>query len=185
MSTPSRRHADWARGFAQQIDNVTDWSAPSPVEQWAAVDVVEHLLAWPVGLLRDWAGIELTDDADATPAERWRRRSAELQSVLDGEAGRRTVEVGPFAGTSVAELIDRLYSADVFMHTWDLARAAGHDPQLDPAYATQLLEGMRQMEQVLRDSGQYGAPYPTTSADPVEQLMAFIGRDPPWSAATP
>ena len=60
----------------------------------------------------------------------------------------------PRAGTHrLADAVDQFYTADVFMHSWDLARAGGQDAGLDEDFAAQLLEGMRPIEQLLRDSG--------------------------------
>ena len=67
------------------------------------------------------------------------------------------------------------------MHTWDLARATGQDVDLDPDFCAELLAGMEPMEQVMRDSGQYGprVAVPET-ADAQARLLGFIGRDPAW-----
>lgn len=58
----------------------------------------------------------------------------------------------------MVDAIDGFYTADVFMHSWDLARATGQDVDLDDDFAAQLLDRMRQMEDVLRGSGHYGPP---------------------------
>lgn len=178
----AEHHALRAQRFGAVIAAVPDWDAPTPVSAWKAGDVVEHLLSWPIGVLRDWADIELTDEPSASLADRWSARSRELQSALnDPSVAGHVVADGPFAGSTAAQLVDRIYTADVFMHTWDLARAAGAAYPEDPAYATQLLNGMRQMEDVLRSSGHYGPAHPATSDDPTNQLIAFIGRDPDWT----
>ena len=79
---------------------------------------------------------------------------------------------------TLADVVDRFYTADVFMHTWDLARATGQDETLDADFAGQLLAGMRPIEELLRSSGQYGPAMPVSADAPVhERLMAFVGRD--------
>ena len=55
------------------------------------------------------------------------------------------------------QAVSRFFTADVFMHTWDLARA--HRPGrhgLDPERCAEMLAGMEPIEDILRDSGQYG-----------------------------
>jgi hypothetical protein len=43
---------------------------------------------------------------------------------------------------------------------------------------------MKPMEQLLRDSGQFGVAVPVADdASPQDKLMAFIGRDPAWRPA--
>ena len=87
-----------------------------------------------------------------------------------------------FLGTkTIADLLAMVYLGDVFMHTWDLARAAGLDDGLDPDVCEEMVTGMAQMEDVIRNSGHYGPRFPNDeSADPVRRLMAFVGRDPDW-----
>ena len=80
--------------------------------------------------------------------------------------------------------IDRFYTTDVFLHTWDLARATGQDEQLDAKACAELLEGMGPIEEVLRSSGQYGPAVPVSAdADVQTKLIGFIGRDPQFGRA--
>jgi hypothetical protein len=45
-----------------------------------------------------------------------------------------------------------------------------------------MLAGMEPMDEVLRQSGQYGPRVPVPDdADVQAKLIAFIGRDPAWS----
>jgi len=77
--------------------------------------------------------------------------------------------------------IDQFYTSDVFMHTWDLARASGQDDRLDPEFSAQLLAGMEPLDEMLRASGQYGPRVEVPADAPVQdRLMAFVGRDPAW-----
>ncbi|CAN5678199.1 maleylpyruvate isomerase family mycothiol-dependent enzyme [soil metagenome] len=183
MTDQSDLHASVADNFAAVIAQTTRWDAPTPVAEWQARDIVDHLITWPMPVLEAWAGLRLSDDPSASLNQRWKDRTAQLQAVLEDPAvASRTVTEGPFAGQPASLVIDRAYTADVFMHTWDLAAAAGQPTRLDPDYARSLLDGLRPIEQVLRDSGQYGPAHPTDSNDPIDQLMAFIGRDPSWQS---
>ena len=77
--------------------------------------------------------------------------------------------------------IDQFYTADVFMHTWDLARATGQDDRLDPEFCAALLGHMEQMADVIRASGQFGVRVEVPDgADTQTRLLGFIGRDPFW-----
>jgi hypothetical protein len=51
------------------------------------------------------------------------------------------------------QAVRRFYTNDVFLHTWDLARATGQDERLDPGKCAQLVDGMLPMDQALRASG--------------------------------
>jgi hypothetical protein len=67
----------------------------------------------------------------------------------------------------------------VFLHRWDLARATGQDETLDPQRCAKMLEGMLPMDEVLRQSGQYGPRIEVSEdADAQAKLLAFIGRTP-------
>ena len=63
------------------------------------------------------------------------------------------------------QAVDTFYTADVFMHTWDLARATGQDETLDADFCATLLAGMEPIEELMRALGsvrRHGAPSPTT-----------------------
>jgi uncharacterized protein (TIGR03086 family) len=68
---------------------------------------------------------------------------------------------------------------DVLVHTWDLARATGLDETLDADEVHGMLVGMEPLDEMLRQSGQYG-PRVDVPADADEQtrLIAFTGRHP-------
>ena len=73
-----------------------------------------------------------------------------MQALLDDPDADRPFS-HPRAGSHpLDQAIDMFYTADVFMHTWDLARATGQDDRLDPDFCAQLLEGMAQMEDAMR-----------------------------------
>lgn len=175
------RHERVAGHFTGVADRVTDWDAPSPVPGWTARDVVMHLVMWIHDFLAD-GGVDLTRHIDGDdPLGTWHAHSGELQALLESPAADRDF-THPQAGTaSLKETLDRFYTVDVLMHTWDLAEAAGLPSGLDPAECERLLDGMREIEPMLRESGQFGAAVPVPDdADGVTRLMAFIGRDPRW-----
>ena len=67
----------------------------------------------------------------------------------------------------------------MFLHRWDLARATGQDETLDADKCAVMFEGMLPMDEMLRESGQYG-PHVVVpdDADVQTKLLAFIGRTP-------
>jgi uncharacterized protein (TIGR03086 family) len=75
--------------------------------------------------------------------------------------------------------ISQFCTADVFLHTWDLARATGQDERLDADRCRTMYQGMLPLDEVLRASGQYGPRVPVPEdSDPQTLLLAFIGRTP-------
>ena len=186
---PAGRHAAVAGGFGRLVAQTPDWSAPAPVDGWTARDVVDHLVTWFPGFLAG-GGVELPSGPSVAddPVAAWQHQADAVQAVVE-QRGEESF-THPRAGTHrLADAVDQFYTADVFMHSWDLARASGQDAGLDEDFAARLLEGMRPIEQLLRDSGQYGPAVPVPDdARPVDRLMGFIGRDPGWrpgSGGTP
>ncbi len=180
--SPSARHAVVAGEFSRLVSGTTDWSAPAPVEGWTARDVVDHLVTWFPGFLAA-GGVDLPAGPSAThdPRAAWQHHADAVHALLTERGGEDFTH--PYAGTHpLADAVDRFYTSDVFMHSWDLARAAGQEARLDEDFAGELLGGMAQMEEVLRSSGQYGAPVPVAADAPaVDRLMGFVGRDPTWT----
>ena len=182
--TPADRHRRVAAGFGAAAAGTRDWDAPTPVPEWVARDVVAHLVGWFPPFLRDGSGIELPSGPSVAddPAAAWEHHSAALQAVLDDPATTERV----FAHVHMPEMpvpdaVDRFYTTDVLMHTWDLARASGLDDGLDPDECEAVLAGMLPLDEVLRSSGHYGPKQPVDDdASPVLRLMAFVGRDPQW-----
>ncbi|MCG7634277.1 maleylpyruvate isomerase family mycothiol-dependent enzyme [Gordonia McavH-238-E] len=179
------RHRDVAAGFADVVAGVTDWNAPTPVDGWVARDVVAHLVDWFTGFLAA-GGVELPAGPTVAddPAGAWSAHASGVQALLDGPSAEDTF-THPMAGEHrLADAVDQFYTADVFMHTWDLARSQGLTPDLDAAFARRLLDGMASIDEMLRSSGQYGPKVEVPDdADVVSRLMGFIGRDPAWTPA--
>jgi uncharacterized protein (TIGR03086 family) len=182
---PTERHRQVAGLFTDRVRGTRSWDAPSPVAGWTARDVVGHLIEWFSGFLSSGAGIELPlgPSVVADPVVAWQVYCDGVQAVLDDPETAHRELTNPHVGTMPLETaIDQIYTPDVFMHTWDLARATGQDDRLDPDFCAQLLGGMEQMEQVLRDSGQFGTRVVVPGdADAQTKLLGFIGRDPFWA----
>ena len=117
-----------------------------------------HLTEWFPGFLASGAGIDLPrgPSVDENPVAAWQVHCDGVQAVLDDPETAHRELTNPHIGRlPLKTAIDQFYTADVFMHTWDLSRATGQDDRLDPDFCAQLLGG-EQMEQVIRASGQYG-----------------------------
>jgi uncharacterized protein (TIGR03086 family) len=179
------RHREIAGSFTDRVEGTRQWNAPSPVAGWTARDVVRHLTEWFPGFLAAGTGLELLrgPTVDVDPQAAWQVHADAVQALLDDPAtGRRLLRNPHLGELPLAVAVDRFYTTDVFLHTWDLARATGQDDQLDPAVCAELLAGMEPLEEVLRASGQYGPRVDVPEgADARTRLIAFIGRDPSWA----
>jgi uncharacterized protein (TIGR03086 family) len=184
MTTPAAEHRAIAGAFTDRVRGAAPdaWDRPAPVEGWLARDVVRHLVEWFPSFLKAGAGVELPagPSVDEDPVAAWTVHSDGVQALLDDPATPGRLLTNQHIGTlPLDRAIDTFYTCDVFMHTWDLARATGQDERLDPAKCAELLEGMLPMDAVLRASGQYGPRVEVPAdADVQTRLMAFIGRTP-------
>jgi uncharacterized protein (TIGR03086 family) len=183
--SPAEEYREIAARFTGLVDGVPDddtWARPAPPEGWTARDVVRHLIDWFPGFLQAGTGITLPSgpDVEGDPYGAWRVMSDGVQAVLDDPASSGVT----FRNKHIGELplpdaVSRFFTADVFMHSWDLARATGQDETLDPERCAVMLAGMESWDEVLRASGQYGPRVDVPGdADPQTRLLAFIGRDP-------
>ena len=185
--SPAERHRRIAAGFTARVEGTEKWDAPAPVDGWAARDVVRHLVEWFPSFLSRGAGVDLPEGptADEDPVLAWRVQTEAVQALLDDPATPRQVLKNPHIGdVPLDRAIDQFYTSDVFMHTWDLARATGQDDRLDQEFCAALLAGMEPIEEIIRNSGQYGPRVPVPAgADAQTRMLGFIGRDPNWSPA--
>jgi uncharacterized protein (TIGR03086 family) len=175
-------HRQYAAHFTHLVENTSDWNLQSPVADWRARDVVEHLTTWLPGMMRS-VGVDLADVTDRDPVRAWADLTSQVQALLD-DPERAGQQVNDFTGgqTTVEDLLAKYYLPDVFMHTWDLARATGQDATLDPDTTRNLVESMTQAADMLRASGQYGDPVVLDESHPMQdRLIALIGRDPHWA----
>ena len=188
--TPAQEFREIGGRFGAVVAGVRpdQWDAPSPVEEWTARDVVRHLLEWFPSFLAAGADVQLRagPPVDEDPVGAWDHLQREVQAVLDDPASAELVLSNRHIGeVPVPEAVSRFFTVDVFMHTWDLARATGQDDTLDPERCAAILAGMEPIEDVMRGSGQYGARVDVPDdADVQTRMLGFIGRDPGWKPPT-
>ena len=182
---PADFHREAAAGFTAHVEATSGagWDAPAPVEGWTARDVVRHLVEWFPGFLSSGAGVTLPagPSVDEDPVAAWRVHTDGVQALLDDPATADLVLTNPHLGeVPLPQAVSRFYTPDVFMHTWDLATATGRPHGMDADLAAEMLAGMEPIDEVLRQSGQYGPRVDVPAdADPVSRLMGFVGRQVP------
>ncbi|MBV9413325.1 MAG: TIGR03086 family protein [Acidimicrobiia bacterium] len=184
MTGPAAEHRRVAGAFTATVEGVAPdaWDRPAPVEGWVARDVVRHLVEWFPAFLNSAAGITLPagPSVDDDPASAWRTQTEAVQALLDdAETADRVHDLPHIGRMTLGHATDMIYTSDVFLHRWDLARATGQDEKLDPNKCAAMLEGMLPMDEILRQSGQYGPRVDVPdNADIQTKLLAFIGRTP-------
>ena len=184
MTEISDHYRKVAAPFTERVEQVPDdaWDNPSPVDGWVTRDVVRHLVDWVGDYFYERWDIEPAagPTVDEDPVRAWLAFSATIQAALDDPAiATKVVADTPMGPGTFQDQVDMIVTPDIFMHTWDLARAAGLDETLDPDEVHRMFVGMEPMDQMLRESGQYGPRVPVPDdADEQTKLIAFIGRQP-------
>lgn len=176
-------HRQIAAGFTDRVLGTTDWDVPAPVSGWTARDVVDHLGTWSREFLasRGLAQLPPVPSVDDDPVGAWTAHTDGVQALLEGPAALDVVDDPHLGAQPLGDLVAMMYVGDVFLHTWDLARATGQHDRLDPGRCAAMLAGMEPMEDVLRSSGHYGPRVDVPAdADVQTRLIGFIGRDPGW-----
>ena len=182
--TPAEEHRSIAGTFTERVRGVPAgaWDNQSPVAEWRARDVVRHLVEWFPSFLESGSGIVLppVPSVDEDPVAAWTEHAHAVQAVLDDPATQeQTFTHRHIPEMPLAPAISTFYTADIFLHTWDLSRATGQDERLDPERCAAMYEGMLPMDDALRASGQYGPKVAVPDdADIQTKLLAFIGRTP-------
>jgi uncharacterized protein (TIGR03086 family) len=160
------------------------WDAPSPCEGWTARDVVGHVIGvqrYVETLARGTqATINPWEDpgsiAGADPPAAWSRLRDDVLEALD-HPGVIDRVVDTFRGPEPVDAALAWNVVDTLAHTWDLARAAGIDLELDPELVEHALAETASISQPLRDAGWFGTEAETPpDATPTQRFLAVCGR---------
>lgn len=175
MSDTVRTFVRIADGFSARVHGTTDWSAAAPCEGWVARDVVTHVVNAMRRLVGGNDAPEVGADEDVVDA--FDSAYAALQTALGQPGILEQIVPGPFGPMPLEQIIGRLMTTDVLIHTWDLARATGQDETLDADAVSHAYSGLLPMDAMIRMPGVFG-PKLETAADASEQtrLLRFLGR---------
>lgn len=157
------------------------WENPAPCDGWVARDVVRHLVEWVPGFFSSYAALDLPTgpSVDEDPVAAWEALDDALQATFkDRAVATREFEMHG-ATYTIEQAINTFCTNDIVFHTWDLARATGLDETLDPVEVHELFVSMEPLDEMLRQSGQYGPRVEVPDdADEQTKLIAFTGRRP-------
>lgn len=166
------------------IDNVRadQYDAPTPCSDWVVRDLLGHTIGVVAGIGAAAAGAPAkTFELGADPAMQF-REAAEAALAAWGAPGvfDRVVDAGP--GPMPGRVLAGINLLDTATHSWDIATATGQPAQLPHDVAEAALEVSRATISPEIRSGRFGPELQAQSgAGPTEQLVAFLGRQPPNS----
>ncbi|HLI01915.1 MAG TPA: TIGR03086 family metal-binding protein [Acidimicrobiales bacterium] len=178
---------DFVTSIVQQLpDDV--WDRPSPCADWRVLDVLGHLgittrfgIDTLEGRRPAWQPPATPGDAVQGPPQAWWSDLAahahralagvDLQQTVETPAGPRRIDAGL-----------TFPAVDLYVHGWDMARAAGRDVEI-PVEAVQF--GRSVLEPIpaeqLRRPVTFGPEVPAPDGATVTAaFLAWTGRDPAW-----
>jgi uncharacterized protein (TIGR03086 family) len=180
MSEVLERYQRVSEGFGVRLRGITpdQWAAPTPCPEWEVRGLVTHVIAthWRIVANLDASPPQEVDPAGDL-ATQWSEASAVVKDALaDPDRASQTVG-GTSGGQSFESLVSSLLCADTLFHTWDLARAAGQEEQLDPEAVVKAMEFLAPLDAAIRRPGGFGPKIdPPADADPQTRLLNFGGR---------
>ena len=174
---------DRVTGLVQAFDSrvqaapADSWGNTAPCDGWTARDVVVHVGNNLNRLGNGLQGKEATEigpDDDIVAA--WNTaRDTFFEGVSTGDLS--TQLPGPFGPMPAEQMIGRLVSSDVLVHTWDLARAVGGDEHLDQDAVAAAYSGLKPMDAMIRMPGVFGPKVEAAEGDDLQtEFLKFLGR---------
>jgi uncharacterized protein (TIGR03086 family) len=170
-----RRAADATGAIIERVPgDLLD--APTPCARWTIRDVIAHLVDNNRGLIARVGGSEV--DGFAATARAFNEAYADpaVQDAKFEVVGIPTDGRGMLA----------VQFADVLVHGWDIGRGAGLDVTIPDDLATAALRITSGFPEHLRGpDSSFAHPHSAPQDAPAGvRLLAFLGRDPEWTAPT-
>lgn len=157
------------------------WTAQSPCAEWDVKGVANHMIGGLQMVSSAIAGSEFAHLDDYTGEDPLASYNAAADAALaalqaDPSVLGRTIKLpfGEMPGGAVAGI----FTNDIFLHAWDVAKATGQSTDLNPPLAEGLAGAMRQMlTPEWRRPGMFGDEQQADeSASAADRLAAFSGR---------
>ncbi|RDI25554.1 TIGR03086 family metal-binding protein [Lentzea flaviverrucosa] len=162
------------------------WSLGTPCREWSVRDLVGHLVheqLWAPELLAGCTAAQVGDRFDHDNLG-----DDPLVSWVVAAAAAREAWLGPFAlakpvtvssGKLDAEEYCWQMTADLAVHSWDLARSIGADERIDPDLASAVLKYVERNIDDWSGSSMFDSPVPVSpDADDQTRLIGLLGRNP-------
>lgn len=149
---------------------------PTPCADLDVNGIVDHLVGWASSFAARLTGGEFEGEpneyhAGVDPADEFRRAASSIVGAYragGGEAGKLPI------GVLLMEFLT---------HGWDLARATGQQADFSTEAAQQALAaGQAMLKPEYRGPDKSFGPEVEVpgSADPIDKVVAFLGRNPAW-----
>lgn len=159
--------AKWSEVFAQVGDD--QWAATTPCEGWTVRDLVDHCMHWQGVAAQTFGG-------GAAPGDDWGTIQPALAAGLADPANLEGVSEA--LGGMPKHQMAGLATADLLIHSWDLARSIGADETLPAEAVEAVMMGLQRMGDGMRGTAFGEAVEVADDASAQDKLIAFSGRQP-------
>lgn len=172
--------------FDRRVQAVDDdqWQRPTPCTEWNVRDLVNHVVSearWLPPILEGKTMEEVGDRLEGDllgqdPKAAWQDAANEAAEAVNAPGALEgTVHLS--YGESPAEHYLTELTADIAVHSWDLARAVGADERLDPDLVELAYAAFGPQVEEWRSAGVFAAAVDVpTGAGRQTQLLALLGR---------
>lgn len=156
----------------------TDWTAPSPCEEWTAAGVLDHVVETQRSFLAE-RGAEIGERPAGTPTEVWAAHVAAVAAATTDDDFVSSEYDGYFGRTTLADTLANFYGFDMIVHRWDLGRSLGQDVTWDEAEMQLLEQAMAGFGDALYSPGVCGPAVDVpTDASRQDRILGRLGRQP-------
>ena len=170
--------------FGRRLLAVTDWHAPTPDTEWDVSDLARHVIReqqWVPLLLAGKSIEEVGDDIDAIDDDdllgEWQRWSQIATVAWESAPFEMSVQLS-YDTVSMHDYLKE-QTADVAIHSWDMARATHTDEHLDDLLVEATWTIFEPQRETLAATGLYEDPIDIDPDAPLQwRLLAITGRDP-------
>lgn len=170
-----------------------DAGRPTPCDEFDVARLVGHLLA-VLGRITYVAGgghaFDVPSMIEGVAPQDWAADATTRRALL-GEAWADDAVLDRVLHLPFGDVPGRgaalAYVQELTTHSWDLASALGRRELLDPALGAVAADAARRfVPDAHRGQIPFGAVVPVADdAGPYDRLVAWLGRDPQWTAAGP
>ncbi len=160
------------------------WHRPTPCSEWDVKQVTNHIISenlWAAELFQGKTigdvGSRLDGDlAGDDPALAYSASVAAASPVASSPGAMETTCHLSFGDYSGSDYAAQLFM-DLLIHGWDIGKATGQDPRLDPDLVQACLPIAEHLTTQFRSAGVFGENLSVSAeSDPQTRLLALVGR---------
>jgi uncharacterized protein (TIGR03086 family) len=183
-----RRATEYSREVVKQVREA-DLDRPTPCADWTLRQLLGHMIGhhdgWTGSLTGAPVGGEVWDrtDFDGEIHRAYDDASAAVVAAFGRSELPEKIEVYGY-GTIPTGTAAWMHTVDYVVHGWDVAKAIGSDLRPDEDLAEATLAIMKRFPTNRPNVAFDVMVEPVPDASVTDQLMAYVGRDPMWTAPT-